>query len=115
LFPGTLPGQPLSGSPFRDLMKRLDAGATIHGWRSSARTWAAEQTDHADGVCDAALAHKMKDRTAAAYNRGPLLEKRRRLMDHWARYLAGETAAKGLHLRRRRVMLRRRPMLRLAA
>ena len=52
-------------------------------------TWAEECTDYPDGVREAALAHKYKSETTAAYQRGQKLEKRRFLMKDWAQFLAG--------------------------
>jgi integrase len=65
-------------------MKRDDV--TPHGFRSTFRDWAAEQTNFPREIAEAALAHALKDKTEAAYQRGDLLEKRRKLMDAWAAY-----------------------------
>ena len=62
---------------------------TVHGFRSSFATWAEECTDYPDGVREAALAHKYKSVTTAAYQRGQKLEKRRALMKDWAAFLTG--------------------------
>jgi integrase len=59
---------------------------TIHGYRSTFRDWAAEQTNFPREVAEAALAHVIADRTEAAYRRGDLFEKRRSLMRAWAAY-----------------------------
>ena len=56
------------------------------GFRSSFRDWAAERTAFAREVCEMALAHAIGDRVEAAYRRGDMFEKRRRLMDEWARF-----------------------------
>ena len=61
-------------------------GATVHGFRSSFRDWAAEQTAYPDELCEMALAHVVSDKTEAAYRRGDMMEKRRRLMEDWAAY-----------------------------
>ena len=60
-----------------------------HGFRSSFRDWAAEKTDHPREVIEAALAHVVQNKVEAAYARSDLFERRRRLMDEWAAYLAG--------------------------
>jgi integrase len=60
--------------------------STTHGFRSTFRDWAAEKTNFADNLAEKALAHKVGDETRRAYQRGDLLEKRRKLMDAWARY-----------------------------
>jgi integrase len=60
---------------------------TVHGFRSTFATWAEECTDYPDGVREAALAHKYKSETTAAYQRGQKLEKRRALMRDWADFV----------------------------
>ena len=60
------------------------------GFASSFRDWAAEKTDHPREVAEAALAHVVRNQVEAAYRRTDLFERRRRLMDDWADYLAGE-------------------------
>jgi integrase len=59
---------------------------TPHGFRSTFRDWAAEQTNFPREIAEAALAHALKDKTEEAYQRGDLLEKRRKLMTAWAQY-----------------------------
>ena len=72
------------------VLDRLGYGhVTVHGFRSTFATWAEECTDYPDGVREAALAHKYKSETTAAYQRGQKLEKRRALMKDWAQFLAG--------------------------
>ena len=58
-----------------------------HGFRSSFRDWAAEETDHPREVIEAALGHAVANRTEAAYARSDLFVRRRRLMHEWAAYL----------------------------
>ncbi|MBJ7405931.1 MAG: tyrosine-type recombinase/integrase [Bradyrhizobium sp.] len=72
------------------VLDRLGYGhVTVHGFRSTFTTWAEECTDYPDGVREAALAHKYKSETTAAYQRGQKLEKRRVLMKDWAQFLVG--------------------------
>ena len=72
------------------VLDRLGYGhVTVHGFRSTFATWAEECTDYPDGVREAALAHKYKSETTAAYQRGQKLEKRRALMKDWAAFLTG--------------------------
>jgi integrase len=59
---------------------------TVHGFRSTFRDWAEENTAFAGNVAEAALAHTISDKVEAAYRRGDLFEKRRKLMDAWATY-----------------------------
>lgn len=60
--------------------------ATAHGFRSTFRDWAGERTSYPGDICEMALAHTIKNKAEAAYRRGDLLEKRRRLMADWARF-----------------------------
>jgi integrase len=60
---------------------------TVHGFRSTFRDWAAERTSFPSEVVEMALPHAVSDKVEAAYRRGDLLEKRRRLMDAWAEFL----------------------------
>jgi integrase len=70
------------------VLDRLGYGhVTVHGFRSTFATWAEECTDYPDGVREAALAHKYKSETTAAYRRGQKLEKRRALMKDWANFI----------------------------
>ena len=72
------------------LLKDLDIAAVPHGFRSSFRDWAAEETNHPREVIEAALAHAVRNAVEAAYARSDLFERRRLLMDEWAAYLDGE-------------------------
>lgn len=65
---------------------RQNRVATVHGFRSGFRDWAAESTGFAHEVCEMALAHAIANQSEAAYRRGDLFEKRRKLMDAWAAY-----------------------------
>jgi integrase len=87
VFPGEKPDRPLSGMSLEMVLRRMKIeGATVHGFRSSFRDWAAECTSFPNEVCEAALAHVIKNKAEAAYRRGDLFEKRRKLMDAWAAY-----------------------------
>jgi integrase len=69
------------------LLARVGRGdVTVHGFRSTFRDWAAERTTFAREVAEMALAHAIPDAVEAAYRRGDLFDKRRRLMDAWAAY-----------------------------
>ena len=62
------------------------AGLTVHGFRSTFRDWAGDRTNYPRDVIEHALAHRIKDKAEASYRRTSALEKRRRLMEEWARY-----------------------------
>lgn len=88
-LPRSEPPFPLSENGMLNLLqKHMAQPYTVHGFRSSFRDWAAEETDFAGEVAEMALAHVIGDQTEAAYRRGDLLEKRRELMRAWADYLA---------------------------
>ena len=88
VFPGAREGLPLSENTHAKLLRELGFDAVTHGFRSSFRDYAAEQTHTPHAVMEAALAHRIKDKAEAAYARSDLFEKRRALMESWARYLA---------------------------
>ncbi len=81
-------GRPMHDSQVRRLLRELGIAAVPHGFRSTFRDWAGEETDHPREVIEAALAHVVRNRVEAAYARSDLFERRRLLMDDWARYLA---------------------------
>jgi integrase len=100
IFPGGRPGQQLSESGMLALLKRMGRGdLTAHGFRSTFRDWAAECTTFSREVAEMALAHRIADDTEAAYRRGDLLEKRRRLMEAWAEFCDTQPEAKVVQLR----------------
>jgi integrase len=88
VFPGAQHGKPLSNMAMLALLqKRMGRpDLTVHGFRSTFRDWAAEQSTFANEVVEMALAHKIEDPTEAAYRRGDLFEKRAKLMQAWADY-----------------------------
>ncbi len=88
VFPGWTGDKGLSNMAMLKLLKDMGhTGLTVHGFRSTFRDWAGEQTHHAREVIEHALAHQLKDKAEAAYQRGTLFEKRRALMDDWATYI----------------------------
>jgi integrase len=83
-------GQEFSENAMLAVLDRLGyRHITVHGFRATFATWAEECTDYPDGVREAALAHKYKSETTAAYQRGQKLEKRRALMCDWAQFISG--------------------------
>ena len=65
------------------------ARLTVHGFRSTFRDWAGERTGYPREVAEAALAHVIRDKAEAAYARGDLLERRRKMMEQWGAYCVG--------------------------
>jgi integrase len=70
-----------------ELLRRMGRDdLTVHGFRSTFRDWAAECTAYPREVCEMALAHAIGSKVEAAYRRGDLFEKRRKLMSEWANH-----------------------------
>ncbi len=93
VFPGRNAKKPLSNMAFLMALRRMDRGnLTAHGFRSSFRDWAAERTNFARAVCESALAHTLRDKTEAAYNRTDLFERRRELMVSWSAFATAKPA-----------------------
>jgi integrase len=101
LFPSPdKPGRPLSDRALTAVLQRMGRDdITVHGFRSTFRDWAGETTAHAREVIEAALAHRLKNKAEAAYARGDLFAKRRRLMEDWAAFLVGEHVQCGRDVR----------------
>ncbi|MER9236594.1 integrase arm-type DNA-binding domain-containing protein [Mesorhizobium sp. M0622] len=102
MFPGARKGKPLSNMAMLELLRGMEGmeGLTVHGFRSTFRDWAAERSNFPREIAEAALAHVLSDKTEAAYQRGDMLEKRRRLMVAWAGYCGTPP------IRRQRISLR---------
>ena len=89
VFPGGRSGRPLSNMAMLKLLGRMGRDdLTVHGFRSTFRDWASERTNFPNEVIGMALAHTIESKTEAAYRRGDLVHKRRRLMEAWAEYVA---------------------------
>ena len=82
-------GRPLSGMAFEMLLRRIELAYTAHGFRSSFRDWAGNETHFPRELAEHALAHVIGDKAEQAYRRSDALERRRELMDAWARYCEG--------------------------
>src|SRR5262249_51600219 len=92
VFPGFRDNRPLSDVTVRAVLHGLGVtDAVTHGFRSSFRDWAGDETHAAHDVIEAALAHTIKNKAEAAYRRGSALEKRRTLMQAWGNYCGGPT------------------------
>ena len=86
VFPGKK-GKTLTINVMMDVLKRMERNdITVHGFRSTFRDWAAESTNYPRDVAEMALAHTIGDKVEAAYRRGDLMEKRKRMMDDWAKF-----------------------------
>ena len=96
VFPGAKAGRPLSNMALAMVLRRMArADLTVHGFRSTFRDWTAETAGYPRDVAEAALAHTLRDKTEAAYRRGDLFDKRRRLMAEWAAFCGRAEPATG--------------------
>ena len=86
-------GKALSDMALSQLMRgmrergELTVDAVPHGFRSTFRDWAAEQTAYADEIRKVASGHAVGDAVKEAYQRTDLLDKRRNLMNEWSKFL----------------------------
>jgi len=87
VFPNLTTGKNLSNAGMSSVLKRMGrTDITVHGFRSTFRDWVAEKTNTPERIAESALAHRLKDASEAAYQRGDLIEKRQTLMTNWANY-----------------------------
>jgi integrase len=101
VFAGQKSGKPLSVMALEMVLRRMKIdNATVHGFRSTFRDWASECTNFTNEVCEAALAHVIENKAEAAYRRGDLFDKRRKLMEAWAVYCAAPKSGKVVAFRR---------------
>lgn len=94
LIPGARYGKPLSNMALLQLMRGMGYGVkgekgdyVPHGFRSSFRDWSGEVSSFPRDVAEMALAHTIENKVEAAYRRGDLFEKRRKMMETWSNYL----------------------------
>ncbi|GJE02163.1 tyrosine-type recombinase/integrase [Methylobacterium isbiliense] len=87
VFPGAKADRPLSSMALEMVLRRMKVDATVHGFRSSFRDWAAEMTSTPREIAEAALAHTLENKVEAAYRRTDLFMKRARLMEDWSSYM----------------------------
>ena len=99
VFPGGIPGEPLSNMAMLELLKGMVDDCTVHGFRSTFRDWAGDETGFPSDVIEAALAHQTGSKTERAYRRQDALDKRRRLLDAWAGLLAARPSARVVNIR----------------
>lgn len=87
IFPGIKDGAGLSNMAMLTLLRRMGrSDITVHGFRAAFKTWASERTNYPNRLIETALAHQLEDKAEKAYVRTDLLEKRRRLMNDWAKF-----------------------------
>jgi integrase len=98
IFKAPLGGM-LSDMTLGAVLKRMSIDVTVHGFRSTFRDWAGETTSFPREVIEHALAHRLKDKAEAAYARGTLILKRRKLMEAWGAFCASKSGI-GAQVRR---------------
>lgn len=86
IFSGQNPKKKLPHQKMLKALAAIRAGFTVHGFRSTFKDWASEQTSYANEVSEMALAHKVGDKVENAYRRTDLFDKRRALMEDWATF-----------------------------
>ncbi|MFN3619611.1 tyrosine-type recombinase/integrase [Sphingorhabdus sp.] len=86
-------GVALSDMALTKTLRDMGMNCTVHGFRSTFRDWAADQTSVAGDVAEAALAHAVPNAVEAAYKRTDFFDLRRGLMDSWGRFATGEGSA----------------------
>ena len=95
VFPGQTQDRPLSDMSLTAVLRRMGRGdLTAHGFRSTFKDWAAESTAYPAELSEMALAHSIGSKVEAAYRRGDLFEKRRRLMADWCQFCSTPHATK---------------------
>ncbi|NEK15690.1 site-specific integrase [Rhizobium leguminosarum] len=93
VFPGTKAAKQLSDMTLSKLVKELGYAVDVHGFRASFRTWAQERTNFPREIAEAALAHVAGDAVERAYARSDVFQKRRKMMDAWAAFVADKRSA----------------------
>jgi integrase len=96
LFPGVSLNKAMTTAAAMKLLKRIEPGITAHGFRSTFRDWCADQTAYPREVIEHALAHQLKDKAEASYQRSTVFPTRIKLMTAWSNYcdqVSGESAS----------------------
>jgi integrase len=88
VFPGSRSGRALSDTALRAAIQTAGSDTTVHGFRSSFRDWAGNETNFPREIAEQALAHAIGNAVEVAYRREDALEKRRLLMQSWADFCA---------------------------
>lgn len=86
IFPGRIAGRPISNMSMLMYLRRLGLEACPHGYRSTFKDWSREIRSYDDDLSEAQLAHKIKNKVKAAYARGTMFERRRAMLEDWAKY-----------------------------
>jgi len=101
VFPGRRRDTPLSVMALEMVLRRMGVDVTVHGFRSTFRDWAGNETHFPRELAEHALAHVIGDKAEQAYRRGDALEKRRALMAAWEQYCEPAEGGKVVSIRRK--------------
>jgi integrase len=99
IFFGTRPKKPVSVTAMGKLLRRMKIDATVHGFRAAARSWMADQ-GVAFELAEACLAHQVGNRVVQAYQRSPMLERRRPVLAAWADHCCGKSGGNVVPMKR---------------
>ena len=102
VFPGR-PTKPLSSMTLAMLLRRMGVDVTVHGYRTSFRTWCSDVAHAEFEIAEMCLSHRIGSAVSRAYNRTNLLERRRPLMQAWSDHVTGKTASNVVALRAARI------------
>jgi integrase len=100
VFPGLRPGRPLSNMSMSMALRRKGLKVTVHGMRAAFRDWAGDLTTHPREMIEEALAHRVGSKAELAYRRSDALDRRRRIMEDWERFLDGDDSSNVIPLRK---------------
>jgi integrase len=103
VFRGGLPKKPLSSMALAMLMRRMNVDATVHGFRTSFRTWCSDIRHVEFEVAESCLSHRVGSAVSRAYARSDMLERRRPIMESWSRYVTGADAANVVSISKPRI------------
>ena len=93
VFPGVRSGRPMTDMALTMLLRGIRTGVTVHGFRSSFRDWVADATEYPNELAEMALAHSISSKTEAAYRRGDMLDRRRKMMADWMNFIGADKGA----------------------
>ena len=102
LFHGVRPRETMSERTLSAILHRWKVPATVHRFRSAFSDWRGEATNFPSELAEVALAHVVGESTERAYRRGDALERRKALMDAWAKFIDGKSGATVIPLRARK-------------
>lgn len=102
VFPGRVRGEPMSNMAMLELLKDIGrADITVHGFRSTFKTWCDEETNFSNQAVEFCIAHVPGDEAEKAYRRRSMLAKRKQIMDAWGAFATKPIGAKVININSR--------------